>query len=109
MLQRCHSSDGLYKGSLENPWEEVFDSFCNEIKVRVGEENYSQIVTAFSTTGLVERSANSIVLMDCVKSYFSFVLHTRCGIPQVVLEGSVADWETLRLRPKIGWAVRETH
>ena len=88
--------DGLYKGLLENPWEEVFDSFCNEIKVRVGEENYSQIVMSFSTTGRVERAANSIVLMDCVKSYFLFELHTRCGIPQVVLEGSVADWERLR-------------
>jgi hypothetical protein len=88
--------DGLYKGSPENPWEEVFEDFCHKIEVRIGEENYSQIVTLFSTTGRVERVANAIVLMDCVKSYFQFGLHTRCGIPQVVLEGSVADWEKLR-------------
>jgi hypothetical protein len=88
--------DGLYKGSPENPWEEVFDDFCQEIQVRIGEENYSQIVTAFSTTGRVERAANAIVLMDCVKSYFQFGVRSRCGIPQVVLEGAAADWEKLR-------------
>jgi hypothetical protein len=88
--------DGLYKGSPENPWEEVFDNFCHEIEVRIGAENYSRIVTPFTTTGRVERAANAIALMDCVQSYFEFGLCTRCGIPQVVLEGSVTDWEKLR-------------
>ncbi len=36
--------------------------------------------------------------MDSVKSYFKYHLRTRCGIPQVVLEGTVADWERLRDR-----------
>jgi hypothetical protein len=88
--------DGLYKGSPENPWEEVFDTFCHEVEARIGQENYSNIVAAYSTTGRVERAANAIVLMDCVKSYFAFGLHSRCGIPQVSLEGSAADWEILR-------------
>jgi hypothetical protein len=86
----------LYKGSPENPWEEVFADFCGNIASRIGEENNSQIVTSFSTTGRVERAANAVALMDCVKSYFEFNLHTRCGIPQVVLEGCPADWESLR-------------
>jgi len=88
--------DSLYKGSPENPWEDVFDDFCQEIESRIGQENYSQIVTAFSTTGRVERVANAITLMDCVKSYFQFGLRSRCGIPQVVLEGSAGDWERVR-------------
>lgn len=89
-------NDRLYKGSPENPWDEVFDAFCREIKVRIGQDNFSQIVAAYSTTGRVERAANAIVLMDCVKSYFDFGIRTRCGIPQVSLEGSAADWEKLR-------------
>src|ERR1700722_15451520 len=90
--------DALIKGSPENPWEEVFDVFGQEITKRVGEDNYSQIVTSFSTTGRVERAANAIVLMDTVKKYYRFRVHTSCGIPQVVLEGTVTDWEKLRDR-----------
>ena len=87
---------GYTRGLPENPWEDVFDAFCHEIEVRIGHENYSHIVAAYSTTGRVKRAANAIVLMDCVKSYFDVGLSTRCGIPQVSLEGSAADWEKLR-------------
>ena len=89
-------NDDLRKGSPENAWENVVEDFCEEITDRIGGDNYAQIVTSFSTTGLVERAANAIVLMDTVKSYFNYRVRTRCGIPQVVLEGTVADWERLR-------------
>lgn len=92
--------DGLHKGSLENPWHEVLDDFCRQIAMHIGQSNYTQIVTDFSTTGRVERTANAIVLMDCVKNYFNFTLMTRCGIPQVALEGTVADWELLLSKTK---------
>jgi hypothetical protein len=69
--------DDLFKGSPENPWEEVFADFCKEINARIGEDNYSQVVTPFSTTGRVERAATAIALMDCVKSYFRHPLRSR--------------------------------
>jgi hypothetical protein len=76
----------------------VVEDFCEQITERIGGDNSVQIVTSFSTTGLVERAANAIVLMDTVKSYFRYRLRTRCGIPQVVLEGTADDWERLRDR-----------
>jgi hypothetical protein len=89
-------NDELRKGSPENAWENVVEDFCEQITDRIGGDNYAQIVTSFSTTGLVERAANAIVLMDTVKNYFQYRVRTRCGIPQVVLEGTAADWERLR-------------
>jgi hypothetical protein len=89
-------NDDLRKGSSENAWENVVEDFCEQITDRIGGDNYAQIVTTFSTTGLVDRAANVIVLMDTVKSYFQYCVRTRCGIPQVVLEGTAADWERLR-------------
>ena len=88
--------DGLCKGALENPWEEVFDQFSSQIRQRIGEQNHSAIVTEFSTTSKVEKAAFEIVLMECVKSFFAFEVHSRCGIPQVVLEGEAGDWSRLR-------------
>ena len=88
--------DDLLKGSPDNAWEDVFEEFCEQITDRIGGDNYAHIVATFSTTGLVERAANAIVLMDTVQSYFEYSLRTRCGIPQVVLEGTAADWERLR-------------
>ena len=88
--------DGLCKGALENPWEEVFDQFSSQIRQRIGEHNHSAIVAEFSTTSKVEKAAFGIVLMECVKSFFEFEMHTLCGIPEVVLEGEVGDWFHLR-------------
>jgi hypothetical protein len=89
-------NDEMHKGSPENPWEEVLDHFCCQIEARIGMDNYSHIVTSFSTTGRVERAANAIVLMECLKCFFQFGLESRCGIPQVLLEGSPQDWGRLR-------------
>ena len=87
--------DDLIKGSPENPWNEVVEEFCRKIEGHIGFENCSRFVCTFSTTGSAERAANAIVLMDSMKSFFRYVVHTRCGIPQVVLEGEPADWQKL--------------
>lgn len=88
--------DGLCKGALENPWEEVFDQLSFQIRDRIGEQNHAAIVTEFSTTSRVEKAAFEIVLMECVKSFFEFSVRSRCGIPEVVLEGEAGDWTRLR-------------
>jgi hypothetical protein len=86
------------KGSPENPWSEVFDEFSRCIRKKIGEDNHSQIVVDFSTTGPIEKAANEVVLLDAMKNYFNFTVFTRCGIPQVTLQGTKEDWAKLRDR-----------
>lgn len=93
--------DDFVKGSPENPWNEVFEEFSTQIKEHIGEENHSNIVASFSTTGAVERAANEIVLMDSLQSYFAYQFHTRCGIPEVKLEGIADDWSELSKRAEV--------
>jgi hypothetical protein len=88
--------DDFCKGSPENPWDESFAVFSERIKEHIGDENHGNIVVPFSTTGKVEKAANEVVLMESMKAYFSYTMQTLCGIPQVTLEGEVADWEKLR-------------
>jgi hypothetical protein len=93
--------DDFIKGALENTWEDVFSEFSAKIQQHVGDRNYSSIVAEFSTTGRVEKAAFEIVLMDCVQSYFKFVVHSLCGIPEVILEGEPEDWARVRNKTQV--------
>ena len=86
----------LRKGVLENPWQDVFEQFSKEIMNRIGIDNHKNIVQTFTTTGLVEKAANEIVLMDAMKSYFDYRVRTLCGIPEVILEGTAGDYALIK-------------
>jgi hypothetical protein len=90
--------DDFKRGSPENPWAEVWPEFSAKIKEVIGPETHGMIVSDFSTTGSTERAASEVVLMDCVQSYFSYRFVTLCGIPEVMLQGTVEDWEKIRQR-----------
>ena len=87
--------DGFIKGSLENPWENVFDEFSTHIRREIGDTNHELIVSQFSTTGVIEKAANEVVLMDSMKAYFECHVVSFCGIPEVRLEGTHEDWVQL--------------
>lgn len=87
--------DGFMRGSPENDWESIFDEFGHKIHSFIG-ETYYLIRSDFSTTGPTEKAASEVVLMDAMKSYFDYEVHTLCGIPSVELLGTVEDWEKLR-------------
>lgn len=90
--------DDFRKGSPENPWTEVLSEFSSKIKQHIGEQNHSNLVASFSTTGPAEKAACEVGLMDALQSYFEYEVKTWCGIPEVLLEGTPEDWEQLRDR-----------
>lgn len=90
--------DDFVKGSLENPWPEAFREFSSQIRGHIGSETHDLLLPNFSTSGAVEKAAAEVVLMDAVKSFFSYEFQTLCGIPQIVLEGTKDDWEVLAER-----------
>lgn len=90
--------DDFVKGSPTNPWPEVFDEFSRRIRAHMGAATHDLLLPNFSTTGAVERAAAEVVLMNAMQSYFSYELHTICGIPQIVLEGATGDWALLAER-----------
>jgi len=92
--------DDFIKGSPENPWPEVFAEFSSLIRNHIGASTHDLLMPCFSTTGVVERAAAEVVMLDAMQSFFSFDFHTLCGIPQIILEGSTADWELLAERTR---------
>ena len=86
--------DDFVKGSPENPWVEVIDDLCGQIRQHV-RPSIDLFLPAFTTTGLVERAVAGVVLLDAMRSYFTYDLDTFCGIPAITLEGTVEDWQAL--------------
>ncbi|MCC8424194.1 DUF4419 domain-containing protein [Mucilaginibacter sp. UR6-11] len=83
--------------SLDNPnspWEEIFPEFSKQISRYTGKELTEALTADFSTTTPTTKIASQITALYAMKSYFDFiVIMTGCGIPQVTLEGTPADWQ----------------
>jgi hypothetical protein len=88
--------DEFVRGFAGNSWEGVFAEFSEQIRTHVGERSHSLVARRFSTTGVVERAAFEVTLMDAFQSYFNYDLVTLCGIPQITLEGTPDDWQSIR-------------
>ena len=90
--------DYFTKGSPDNPWPEVFGEFSEQIRKNIGHKLHDLLSPSFSTTGPVEKAAADVVLMDTMKEFFGYRMMTRCGIPEITLEGTLEDWKKLRDR-----------
>jgi len=89
--------DDFIKGNPNNPWDNCFPEFSDKIAEYIGDKR-DLIVSNFSTTDSARKVISEIVLMDAVKSYFSYGCSTCCGIPRITLEGTVEDWKEIRAR-----------
>lgn len=104
--------DGLRPGDPANDWRAVLGLLSEAVATHVGPKR-DLVVCDFSTTGPVERAASEVVLLDALRSYFEYEVHTLCGIPRITLEGTPADWASVRTRARYlselgleGWAGR---
>lgn len=80
-------------GDPKSPWHETTEEFSNQIEEIVGSEIVSALRADFSTTTQASKIVSEITIMDTFKPYFNYITHRAiCGIPELKLEGSVADW-----------------
>ena len=79
-------------------WMGVIQDWGTAIAEHVGSEIYRILVSDFSTTTPVARTASQVVMMDAFQEYFDYQVMLICGIPSVTLKGSIADWIRIRER-----------
>ena len=91
---------GEFQLGVANNWASVVsgkpDSFSAQVAANTVEGVAEALAPPFSNTSAAEDIAQKIVVMDICKNYFDYRCRTKCGFPQITLEGSVADWEVLR-------------
>jgi len=80
----------------ESPWHELLALFKIEIEKTIKNKDFvDNMVPEFSTLTDISRGALIITLMDSLKSYYDYECDTRCGIPEIRMEGTFLDWTKL--------------
>ena len=80
--------------SPSGDWELLLNDFSACIAENTKSELADLMIADFTTTGITERIASQISLMDVVKEYFNFLnVAISCGIPSITLKGSPGDWQ----------------
>jgi hypothetical protein len=94
-LEICVERTDLHRGSPENAWDGVIRDLSLSIRKHLG-PRYDELISDFSTTGPVERTACEVALLDTFQPYFEYRVVCICGIPEITLEGTPDDWKRLR-------------
>jgi hypothetical protein len=81
--------------TLPAEWAEVIEQWTLHLRDRVGADVYRLMECNFSTTTPITRIASHVVMMDAFQQYFDFVMLSVCGIPEISLLGTVADWQSI--------------
>ena len=87
--------------SKKADWPTLIGDFTSQIE-RWTQGDVGKTITAdFSTTGLTERVASQITLMEAMQSYFEYVvIYMACGIPSITLQGTPDDWRKVKEKVK---------
>lgn len=89
--------DDFLLDAPDNPWDEVIDAFCDQIRDHV-HKRYDLMISNFSTTTVISRTATCVTMMDALQAYFEYEFRTLCAIPEIELRGSTEDWISIRNR-----------
>ncbi|MBP5376099.1 MAG: DUF4419 domain-containing protein [Bacteroidaceae bacterium] len=78
-------------------WAQLLNDFSSLVAENTKGEVADMMTANFSTTGMDERIASQITLMETVKTYFDlWNVALSCGIPTITLEGTSEDWQKVR-------------
>jgi Domain of unknown function (DUF4419) len=92
-------------------FEHAMAEFSSQIQQATDPVLHETLVCDFSTTTSAIRTASEVALMDCFSSYFTYLMACICGIPKIIIEGSLDDWQRIRARVEVietyglGWWV----
>lgn len=82
--------------------DDIIEEFCNEISKNIGSELTEALTPNFSTSTKESIIAGKVSIMSTFKKYFRYSIGMcTCGIPYIILEGNLEDWETILRKLKI--------
>jgi hypothetical protein len=75
----------------------ITNLFKNKIQENIKNKDFvDNFCTSYSTTTNLIDSVSNITLMNTLKEYFTYSMLLGCGIPTVILEGTIEDWNKLQ-------------
>jgi Domain of unknown function (DUF4419) len=94
LIEIKRGSDWI-KGNPNNDWPGIFEEFGQKIAQKTKNGIASTCTPQFTTTGIAEKAAFEVSLMQSMKHYFDYKFTVSCGIPEITLEGTPEDWALL--------------
>ena len=85
----------LNRHSPESAWDLGIHALALGVENVVGEK-FKILQCDFTTSGIIEKLACQVALLDALQNYFEYRLWSGCGITEITLEGETADWQHLR-------------
>lgn len=87
-------NDSLINGKASE-WQKLIDSLSFLTRQYTKQDVFTAVVQDFSTTSPIEQTAFEITLLESQKKAFTYLAESGCGIPQITLKGSTADWKKI--------------
>lgn len=79
-----------------NDWRAAIEKWIELIYTQVDPTLHRLLLCDFSTTTETIKTASHIVMLDTFQRYFDLQFACICGIPNITLRGTRADWQTIR-------------
>lgn len=84
--------------SGDEHWPLAIERFRGALSEKTGAELVEGFFPHFSDDDATREIAYLVSVMDAASPYYSYEVHTRCGIPEVDLAGTIEDWRSLYRR-----------
>lgn len=94
-------NDVLGKSGTKGDWEKLLSDFTAGVAANTRGDVAEMMTADFTTTGVTERIASQITLMDAVETFFEWWNMTvACGIPSITLTGTPDDWRKVQAKAR---------
>jgi hypothetical protein len=87
----------IYDPMVAINWQNMVDQLTGQI-VGDSKSEFAKLVALphFTTTNDVSITASKASLMSALQSYYAYRMEPMCGIPEIVMQGTLEDWQKLR-------------
>jgi hypothetical protein len=79
----------LYPNDMQN----ILPLFLNKVREDIKNKEFMSIMTCdFSTSTPITQASSTIAILASLKRYYEYTITFSCGIPALILEGTLEDW-----------------
>ncbi|WP_406539013.1 DUF4419 domain-containing protein [Fibrobacter sp.] len=85
--------------TLQSPpsaWKKNIAQIYDSLYQKLPEDTRNTFDIDFSTSTAIDKFVAKATLMSISSEYFSYSIHTLCGIPQIIIKGKKRDWQKLK-------------
>ena len=90
IITRYDTIDDIYKYE-----DDIIEELNDKISEYIGDELINILTPNFSTSTKQTIIAGKVSIMSTLKNYFNYGVYMLCGIPYILLEGTLEDWEKI--------------